>query len=276
MSAKISAAKRAAFLKAVAETGNQTLAAERAKVSRSWVQLHRSTDPAFDAAVRAAVAEAKTVLRQAQDEREEGGNRPAGTWAYHQGEELVVRGTGGSRARNAGPDDPTGPRRVQIARARAKQWTARAERRFLAALARSCNVKAACAEVGLTPASAYNHARRWQHFARAWAEALAIGADKIDLAIIETGKNLFAGDDFDRAQPITGLRFGEAIQALRLHQKRLWGTGRRPGAAPTRLPPIEAVEAEILRKVALFERREARGRSGGKAGINAGCRHEEN
>ena len=33
MSAKISAARRSAFLKALEETGNQTLAAERAKVS---------------------------------------------------------------------------------------------------------------------------------------------------------------------------------------------------------------------------------------------------
>ena len=51
MSRKTSPARRAAFLKALSETGNQTIAAERAKVSRSWVQLHRSTDPAFDADV---------------------------------------------------------------------------------------------------------------------------------------------------------------------------------------------------------------------------------
>lgn len=36
MSARTSAARRRAFFVALAATGNQTLAAERAKVSRSW------------------------------------------------------------------------------------------------------------------------------------------------------------------------------------------------------------------------------------------------
>lgn len=65
MSRKTSAARRAAFFKALRETGNQTIAAERAKVSRSWVQLQRSVDPAFKAAVAAAVAEAKAGLSRA-------------------------------------------------------------------------------------------------------------------------------------------------------------------------------------------------------------------
>ena len=47
MTAKTSPARRAAFMAAVAATGNRTLAAERARVSPSWVTLHRATDPAF-------------------------------------------------------------------------------------------------------------------------------------------------------------------------------------------------------------------------------------
>lgn len=47
MTAKFGEARRRAFLAALRETGNQTLAAERAKVSRSWVQSHRANDPAF-------------------------------------------------------------------------------------------------------------------------------------------------------------------------------------------------------------------------------------
>src|SRR3546814_3012951 len=59
MSVKFSEARRRAFLKALQETGNQTLAAKQAKVSGSWVQLHRSTDPEFKRQVEEAVAEAK-------------------------------------------------------------------------------------------------------------------------------------------------------------------------------------------------------------------------
>ena len=47
MVARTSPACVNAFFATLAATGNQTLAAERAKVSRSWVTLHRSADPAF-------------------------------------------------------------------------------------------------------------------------------------------------------------------------------------------------------------------------------------
>ena len=43
--------RRAAFLQALAETGNRTIAAARAKVSQSWVTLHRAEDPGFRAAM---------------------------------------------------------------------------------------------------------------------------------------------------------------------------------------------------------------------------------
>jgi len=110
MSAKISAARKAAFLKALAERGNFTLSAEKAKVSRSWVLLHRKADAAFDAACREAVAAAKARLG-AHPER-----RPPSGWGHLDGVELVVRGTNG--------------RRVQIARARLHQWTPRVRTGF--------------------------------------------------------------------------------------------------------------------------------------------------
>src|SRR5690348_9831086 len=116
MSKKFTAQRKRAFLTYLGQSGNQTLSAERAKVSRSWVQLHRSSDPEFDAACRAAIAAAKAALeglasvtgpppappacgRGAKDpspqplSRE---GRGAERWRYFEGHELVVRGTGGS------------------------------------------------------------------------------------------------------------------------------------------------------------------------------------
>ena len=61
--------RRAALLRALAETANQTIAAARAKVSRSWVTLHRAEDPGFRAAIEAAVAEAKVALGSGRGER---------------------------------------------------------------------------------------------------------------------------------------------------------------------------------------------------------------
>ena len=150
MTRKFSQARREAFLAALRETGNRTLAAERAKVSRSWVSLHRRSDAEFRRACEEAVREAKERLA-AHPDRE-----PPTGWGFLDGEELVVRGTGGSG----------GGKRVQIARARLRQWSPRVEERFLTALTATCNVRAACAEVGMTPASAYAHRGRWANFAR--------------------------------------------------------------------------------------------------------------
>ena len=147
MSAKTSPARRAAFFKALRETGNQTLACERARVSRAWVQLQRSTDPAFKAEVAAAVAEARASLLAA---RPGGRMKPSRKWAHLDGEELVVRGSRG--------------RRVQVARARLRQWTPRVERRFLRALETCCNLRLALKSVGLSASSLHEHRKRWPAF----------------------------------------------------------------------------------------------------------------
>lgn len=242
MTRKFDAARRHAFLAALRATGNQTLAAERAKVSRSWVQLRRSEDPAFRSAVAQAVDEAKASLRQTQAER--GGNGAG----YAQGAELVVRGTGGSG----------GGKRVQIARARLKQWSPRTEERFLAALAQTCNVKAACAEVGLTPASAYNHRNRWPAFARRWDEAVELGYTLLEFALIEAAGNIFSGEGPVAPGPVAlgEIAVDQAIHLLHMHQHKVHGLGKRPGLR-AREPDIDDVRAEILRKIAAIERRAA-------------------
>jgi hypothetical protein len=149
--------------------------------------------------------------------------------------ELVVRGTNG--------------RRVQIAQARLKQWSPRVEQRFLAALASTCNVKAACAEVGMSQQSAYAHRLRWTAFADRWDEALECGYVRLEAGLIEAACNLFSepgAADYDG--PIRPISATEAIQLLPLHQKQVLGIGNRPGLAP-RYPPIEEVAPNIIRKI---------------------------
>ena len=140
MSAKTSPARRAAFLTALGETGNYTIAAVHAKVSRSWVTLHKTDDPEFRAACEAAVAGAAG-----------GSAKPSAKWGYIDGEEMVVRAGNG--------------RRAVVARARLRQWTPRTEGVFLRTLAASANVKLACAAAGLNVASAYVHRTKWPAFA---------------------------------------------------------------------------------------------------------------
>jgi hypothetical protein len=167
MTKKTSQRRREAFFAALTETGNRTISAERACVSQSWVTLHRATDPEFKARMEACVAQAAARLSGA------GAMKPDAKWGNINGEELVVRGSNG--------------RRAQISRARLKQFTPRVEARFLSVLSRTCNVKLACAAVGMSAAAAYNHRDRWVEFARAWDEAVEDGEVSLQCALLENG-----------------------------------------------------------------------------------------
>ena len=244
MSAKIGAAKRRTFLRALEATGNQTLAAERAKVSRSWVVLHRKRDPGFDAAVRAACLD---FARQ----KRTGVEPPAG-WGFLDGEEPVVRGTGGSG----------GGKRVQIARARIRQWSPRVEDRFLATLAATCNVKAACAEVGLTATSAYEHRKRWHAFARRWDEAVAEGYLNIEMGLLQSpGRNPFSSDELPPpAAMVQPMSAEQAIHLLHMHKHQVHGLGKAPGRKWRRPPSLDDphIREGILRKFEMVRRQGAR------------------
>jgi hypothetical protein len=214
---KTSAARRAAFFKALRETGNQTIAAERERVSRSWVQLQRSTDPAFRAEVAAAVAEARKHLLAA---RPAGSMKPGRKWAHQAGEELVVRGSRG--------------RRVQIARARLKQGTPRIEDRFIALLEQCCNLRLALKTVGFTAASLHEHRKRWPAFDARCEEALAIGYKHIEGELTAGAIRLLdpevaAGAPRDPAPALAPMNVDQAISLVRLHERRAWEAARGVG-----------------------------------------------
>ena len=67
MVAKISGTHRKAFLRALAETGIVTLAADQVQVSKDWAYKLRRRDAAFDAACRAALRQAQDRLAEARE-----------------------------------------------------------------------------------------------------------------------------------------------------------------------------------------------------------------
>lgn len=135
-----------------------------------------------------------------------GARKPPENWAYHQGEELVVNGSNG--------------RRVQVRRAKLSQWTARVEERFLGVLAATCNVKAACREVGLWPPSAYNHRKRWPDFARRWDQAIAIGTVELECRLHETIRHFFDRELPEPEAPLRDISVMDAIRLLRMYRKK--------------------------------------------------------
>lgn len=220
MSARITARRRGAFLRALAASGNVTASAERAKVSRAWVVLHRGRDAAFDRECREALA------AFAGDGRAAPGpgsgrecNAPPAGWKYLDGVELVVRGSGGSG----------GGRRVQIARARVKQWTPRVEKRFLAVLMATCNVRAAYSDVGMSKSSAYNHRRRWPGFARCWDAAVEEGYQWIEMDTAWRQCNLYSDPELPDDPPAVQMTIAQAIHVMSMHKHQVRGSGRPPG-----------------------------------------------
>lgn len=233
---KMSEQRRAAFLAALEASGNQTLAAEKAAVSRSWVCKERGLNPVFDAKVRSAIAAADARLKGSD------GNRPTEGWGFLDGAELVVRGSN--------------RRLVQIARARAGQWTARTEKRFLAAAGATVNVKAACAEVGKSFGSAYAHRNRWPGFARRWDEALDIGTEELEERLSLRAENIFAEAEPPLPEPpaLPRMTVAEAIHLLHLQKRRMLELGRKPGRW-RRPRTLDEVRGSILRKLSPIARR---------------------
>ena len=238
MSAKMAPARRAAFFEALEATGNYSIAATRAKVSQSWVTLHKTNDPGFAAECRAAVTAAEARLVQAP------GNMPAEAWGFDAGEELVIRGTVGCRA--------------QIGRARIKQWTARTEAVFLARLAATANVKASCAAAGLSVPSAYIRRAKYNRFRELWADAIEIGATRLDLMLLTNAINSVRDAEIDASSPIPPMTAAQAIQLMQMWKKARAHGGNRSQTF-RRVRDWSEVRDGIARKIETIRRAEEAG-----------------
>jgi hypothetical protein len=237
MAAKTSNARRGAFFKALAETGNQTISAERAGVSRSWVVQRQAADPEFRAEMDACIAAANARLLDGR------GNAGQDLGFDQDGVELVMRGCHG--------------RLNQIARTRVGQWTPRLEARFLGIIGKSCNVAAACRMVGVSAASAYYRRISWPRFAERWDEAIALGTVQLEFALVENACNFLVGVEPDYDAPMADMTTDHAIQILSIYN-RSSDADRRHRNWRYRRRSYDEVRASILRKIEAIERHRER------------------
>ena len=140
---------------------------------------------------------------------------------------------------------------MQIARARLKQWTPRVEARFLATLGATCNVTASCVEVGMTPASAYGHRKRWRRFAELWDQAIEEGYRRIEIALLDNACNLFSESELPPETPLRGMDVAQAIHLLHMHKHGVVGLGKAPGVRWTPPPSLKdpQIRANIVRAI---------------------------
>jgi hypothetical protein len=199
--------------------------------------------------MEAAIAEARERLSRA------GAVTSDGKWANINGEKLVVRGSGGRG----------GGRRVQVSRARLKQWTAAEEKRFLAVLSATCNLKLACRQVGLSPASAYAHRHRWPDFAARWDAAVEDGywwlqGAMLERATISLDPHAYDHlEDWEPALPIEPMTPDQCLSLLHMNKhsafrtwaqrKGLRGWGRNHNAELSRAELNESIlkKLKVLR-----------------------------
>ena len=230
-----------AFLAGLSESCNVTLACERARVSRSRAYARRGKDAAFAAAWDGALREGALRLSSGQ-----------AVGAQAEGpDDMAVRGGRG--------------RRVQVARARPSQFTARRQAAFLEHLAETANVQASLRACGAAGVDVYRHRARWPAFARAWDEAIEQGYARIEAMLIERATNVVPAE----SSAVTGgaaacapAEFDPvlALNILKAHWARVEraGKGARRGGFAPREPSIEEVRASILSKLDAIRRHRAR------------------
>ena len=124
------------------------------------------------------------------------------------------------------------------------RFDATAQRKFLDALALTCNISIAAEHVGMSESNAYVVRRRDPAFAAAWREALEMGLERLEMQLVAPGG---AGLPLPPADPSRALadgvtpppfNFEIAIRTLQLFAKFRQGVARKsphpePSAADT-------------------------------------------
>jgi hypothetical protein len=201
------AQQNAAFLAALADTGNVRLAARHCGLNRSMLTKRRAKHPPFAQDWDAALAAAHARFHLG------GGIRlPEGkpnTLAAKGGEPTIVRDKRG---------------RLQLRLAQPGALTKAGEQAFLSALAASANVRLAAAATGFSHATLYSHRKRNPGFAREMRLALERGYDRLELAMLAAADPQSYRDDQWRNDPemdlpLHSLSPAEAIQLLALHRR---------------------------------------------------------
>jgi hypothetical protein len=246
---------RRAFLRELGRSGNVALAAEKSGVAESTPYRERGKNSAFAVSWDRALETAREGLARPQPSPQAGGEStaqvPRPPARVVEGGPLL-RGDQIIRASSKG--------RPCIARVGPGRWSARSERAFLDELTASANVKAAARAAGVSPQAAYNRRLRWPAFAAQWQDALAEGYARIETLLIHAATCTLDPEPSPaeaREAPIMTVE--QAMNLFKLHRASVQGGKPQRYGWRQKLPDIEEVRAEVLRKVAAMEKARAWG-----------------
>lgn len=203
--------ENAAFLAALAQTGNARLAARTLGVHRAAYTKRRAKDPAFAAAWDAALAAAQARLAKGQSLV----TVPTST-RTRGGEPVLVRLKSG---------------RLQLRLAPPGRMTRAGEAAFLRALSASANVRLSAAAAGFAHSTFYGRARRDRAFAREKRLALEMGYTRLEATLLAAFDPASGEHDEWRRNdppPIAPMTPAQALQLLYLHEKSVRQSWEQP------------------------------------------------
>lgn len=185
-----------AFLADLETTGNVRETCRRLAIHRATMTKRRARDPGFAARWDAALAIAHARLAA-----------PAATDAAASNPVRPVRTASG---------------RLQLRRQPKGRLTRAAEQSFLFALSATCNVRLSAAAAGFSHSAFYYRARTNAAFAREMQMALALGYERLEMALLAEYDPTSGEDDAWRSNeppPIPMMTTDQAIGLLHLHYR---------------------------------------------------------
>lgn len=203
------------FLTELARSANVRLAARTVGKAYSTMQQRRKHHPVFATRWDAAIVAAQARLARKGAQRPEA--RQPSARAKRASPEL----------RTAGGEPvilPLGNGKLELRASQAGKLTRAAEQAFLMALAATCNVSLSAAAAGAAEAAFYRRRRRDPGFAREWEDALKLGYERLEAALIEGFQPWSHEHDGWRDNdplPIPAMTACQAMALLYHHDKRI-------------------------------------------------------
>ncbi|MEA3037739.1 MAG: hypothetical protein QOE79_252 [Sphingomonadales bacterium] len=146
----------------------------------------------------------------------------------------------------------------QVRKQRSGGWTARKKKRFLETLAATCNVRRACARVGMSDRSAYAERTKDAVFREDWQTTLDSSRGVLQTMLIERsarGSRLPADEATDDDTPFDDPASMDTALALTLLKQHAGGDTRWRGSRPPRYATRDETDTEILRRLKILARR---------------------
>lgn len=155
---------------------------------------------------------------------------------------------------------PVGP--LQRRKPRENGWTGARRKTFLEELAASCNVERARKAAEMGSSGVYRLRQRDPLFAEQWQAALALGYERLEMALLRRAIEAVEGLTLDAAdeamQPVVQMSVAEAMAVLRQHRASVEG-GQRRGRRPQgrHVATQQEVDAILIQRIRMVKRRRA-------------------